>query len=286
VLKPGQAEVLTDILEDVVRAGTGTRAAVAGRSVAGKTGTNDNYADAWFVGYTPTLAVAVWVGYPDRLRPMLYEFGGEPVTGGTLPALIWKEFVASVEESEDQVSFESPPYLGAEPTWVVERGGAWKLDNGYCRGSRLLVYFSGEAPSDTADCKPNEVAVPLVVGMTADAAVARLEAQPLGAELVYKPAKPGKLPGIVVDQDPRGGGLSANDTVLVVVSKARYGLLPNFVGSSLEDVNRELERLELRATALTAPGARGTVLRQSPRPGVAVAPGFKVRLVVGEGSRS
>jgi len=286
VLKPGEAELLTDILEDVVRAGTGRRAAVPGRVVAGKTGTNDNYADAWFVGYTPELAVAVWVGYPDKLRPMLYEFGGEPVTGGTLPALIWKEFVAGVEDSDGQAFFDSAPYLGAVPTWVVERGGAWQLDNGYCSGARLLVYFSGEGPSETADCKPNEVSVPLVVGMTSEAAVARLAAQPLGAELVYKPAKPGKLPGIVVDQDPRGGGLSANDTVLVVVSKARHGMLPNFVGSSLEDVNRELERLELRAKLVTAPGPMGAVLRQSPRPGVAVAPGFKVRLVVGDGSRS
>ena len=82
----GQAELLTDILEDVVQSGTGKRAAIPGRQIAGKTGTTDNYGDAWFVGYTPELVVAVWVGYPDALKPMLTEFNGEPVAGGTLPA--------------------------------------------------------------------------------------------------------------------------------------------------------------------------------------------------------
>ena len=111
VLDEGEAELLTDILEDVVQSGTGTRAAIPGRAVAGKTGTTDNYADAWFIGYTPELVVAVWVGYPDRLRPMTTEFGGEPVTGGTLPAQIWKKFVETVEEKDDP-TFDAPPYLG------------------------------------------------------------------------------------------------------------------------------------------------------------------------------
>ena len=284
VLESGEAELLTSILQDVVRVGTGRRAAVRGRSVAGKTGTTDNYGDAWFVGYTPELAVAVWVGYPDKLRPMSTEFGGQPVTGGTLPALIWKEFVESVEEDED-AAFDPPPYLGAVPTWVAKRGGEWRVDNGYCQGSRLLVYFSGRGPEETADCKPNEVQVPLVVGMTAEAAVDRLAAQPLEAELAYVPAKPGRRPGIVINQDPRRGGLSANDTVQLWVTTARHGLLPNFVGSSLEDVNRVLERRELRATIVTAPGHSGTILRQSLKPGVAIAPGLTIRLVVGDGSR-
>ncbi|MBM2823012.1 MAG: penicillin-binding protein, family [Thermoleophilia bacterium] len=285
VLEEGQAELLTGILEDVVQAGTGTRAAIPGRSVAGKTGTTDNYGDAWFVGYTPELAVAVWVGYPDRLRPMTTEFGGAPVTGGTLPAQIWKAFVEKVEPDEDR-SFDSPPYLGGASTWVVKRGDEWKLDNGYCRGSRLLVYFAGRSPEEEADCKPNEVSVPLVVGLTAEGATARLADQPLQANVAYAPAKPGKLPGIVVSQDPRAGGLSAHDTVTIWVSKARHGLLPNFVGSSLEDVQREVERLKLRARVVTAPGHMGAVLRQTPRPGVAVAPGLRVKLVVGDGSRT
>ena len=54
------------MLQNVVDAGTGQRAALADRPVAGKTGTTENYGDAWFVGYTPQLAVAVWVGYPNE----------------------------------------------------------------------------------------------------------------------------------------------------------------------------------------------------------------------------
>ena len=59
-----EADLLTSILQRVVTQGTGKRAALADRAAAGKTGTTDNYGDAWFVGYTPQLAVAVWVGYP------------------------------------------------------------------------------------------------------------------------------------------------------------------------------------------------------------------------------
>jgi membrane peptidoglycan carboxypeptidase len=219
-------------------AGTGKRAAIP-TPIAGKTGTTDNYGDAWFVGYTPELVVAVWVGYPDALRPMLTEFNGEPVAGGTLPAEIWKAFVEKTK-ADDTRSFDSPPYLGGASTWVVRRDGSWQLDNGYCRGSRLVAYFSGKGPDTEADCKPNEVSVPLVVGMTKAGAEATLHAQPLDASIAYAPAKAGRLPGIVVSQDPRSGGLSAHDSVTIWVSKAEHGMLPNFVGSSITDAQREV----------------------------------------------
>jgi len=284
VLDEGESEVLTDILEDVVRSGTGRRASISGRSIAGKTGTTDNYADAWFVGYTPDLVVAVWVGYPDGLRPMLTEFDGDPVAGGTLPAQIWREFIARATKA-DNAAFDSPPYLGSTPAWVVKRGGEWNLDNGYCRGARSLVYFSGELPDRTADCKPNEVSVPLVVGLTEDVAVAQLSAQPLDAESAYVPARPGRRPGVVVAQDPRGGGLSAGDVVRLSVTKARYGLVPNFVGSSLEAAGAEVRWLKLDVRVTSRPGPMGEVLRQSLDPGVATAPGLVIKLVVGDGSQ-
>jgi penicillin-binding protein 1A len=81
------------LLEGVVQSGTATRAQIPGVFIAGKTGTTENYGDAWFVGWTRDITVAVWVGYPDELRPMQTEYAGEPVAGGTYPALIFKDFV-------------------------------------------------------------------------------------------------------------------------------------------------------------------------------------------------
>src|ERR1044072_291021 len=88
------AALVTSLLQGVVRAGTGKRAQLSdGRPVAGKTGTTENYGDAWVVGYTPQLVAAVWVGYPTTLKPMLTEYNGDAVAGGTFPALIWKTFM-------------------------------------------------------------------------------------------------------------------------------------------------------------------------------------------------
>src|SRR5581483_5714799 len=68
---------------------------------AGKTGTTENSGDAWFVGFTDRLTVAVWVGYPDTLKPMLTEFNGKPVTGGTFPAEIWHDFIIGANKIYD-----------------------------------------------------------------------------------------------------------------------------------------------------------------------------------------
>ena len=86
----------TKILEKNVQAGTGTRAQI-GCPAAGKTGTTDNYTDAWFVGFTPRLATAVWVGYPTAKIEMRTLFQGGPVAGGTFPAEIWGEYMKHVE---------------------------------------------------------------------------------------------------------------------------------------------------------------------------------------------
>jgi penicillin-binding protein 1A len=92
------ADEVTSILETVVRVGTGTHAQLSNTDdiVAGKTGTTENYGDAWFVGYTPRYTTAVWVGYPDRLKSMSTEYQGGPVEGGTYPADIWHDIMTQI----------------------------------------------------------------------------------------------------------------------------------------------------------------------------------------------
>lgn len=86
VLATGTVEMMNYMLLDVVRAGTGTRARLPGRDVAGKTGTSQDYKDAWFIGFTPGLVTGVWVGN-DNNKPMA------KVTGGSVPATIWHDFM-------------------------------------------------------------------------------------------------------------------------------------------------------------------------------------------------
>jgi penicillin-binding protein 1A len=88
------AQTAKGILAGVISGGTG-RAAQIGEFAAGKTGTTENYGDAWFVGFNKELTVAVWVGYPDKLKPMLTEYHGGPVAGGSFPAEIWHDFMTS-----------------------------------------------------------------------------------------------------------------------------------------------------------------------------------------------
>lgn len=94
VLPASVAQTETSMLETVLQYGTGKAAAI-GQFAAGKTGTTSNYGDAWFVGFDSKYTVAVWVGYPNKLIPMLTNFDGTPVLGGTFPALIWHDFMTS-----------------------------------------------------------------------------------------------------------------------------------------------------------------------------------------------
>jgi len=105
VLDEGVATTVGTILQGVVKNGTAQRAQLGVVPVAGKTGTTENYGDAWFVGWTPEYTVAVWVGYPNRFQPMKTEFQGDPVAGGTFPAGIWKTFMESV------LKIDPPPEL-------------------------------------------------------------------------------------------------------------------------------------------------------------------------------
>jgi penicillin-binding protein 1A len=283
VLSSTDASVLTQLLEGVVTSGTGRAAALPNQPVAGKTGTTENYGDAWFVGYTPQLVTAVWVGYPKGLRPMLTEYHGRPVAGGTFPAQIWKTFMESALSATDAqpASFPSPPYLSISSKRVTYRDGRVELDNGHCRDVSLLVYFSGRGPARTANCKINEVEVPDVTGWKLGAARARLSAQPLQAQVIYKPASPGQRVDVVLRQFPQSGTLSSFEKVTLVLAKPLHGTVPNVVGLKLAKARSRLGKLKLRVRVGFDSGKPGRVVTQFPRAGVAAAPGMRIQLRVG-----
>ena len=121
-LSPQTAALMTHILQGVVQRGTATSIKALGRPVAGKTGTTNEQRDAWFMGYTPNLAVGVWVGFDDPNRTM-----GKMGTGGRVAAPIWLDFMQPALEGLPVRDFDIPedincvnidPYSG-------KRAGEW-----------------------------------------------------------------------------------------------------------------------------------------------------------------
>ncbi len=126
----------TKILEDNVQGGTGTHAQI-GCPAAGKTGTTDHNIDAWFVGFTPRLATAVWVGYPKQHIEMNGLYFGRNVDGGTFPADIWGAYMKKAvgkycgDFRPPKTPFVSQPFFGHYATT-----GKPKADTGAATGDQ------------------------------------------------------------------------------------------------------------------------------------------------------
>jgi penicillin-binding protein 1A len=118
----GVAAIVTRILEQNIQSGTGTRAAF-GRPAAGKTGTNEEHADAWFAGYTPELATTVWMGFTGGEIPM-ENVHGISVSGGSFPAEMWRLFMEPALEGTEAASFPEPAVW---PKWKPFTRGEYAL---------------------------------------------------------------------------------------------------------------------------------------------------------------
>jgi penicillin-binding protein 1A len=112
------AATVTRVLEQNMLYGTGTGAHVYNHTDAGKTGTTDNYADAWFSGYTPRLEASVWIGYPSAEIPML-DVHGIAVSGPTFPAQIWHSYMETAVGTRPDVPF---PPAQTDPVWTSWHG--------------------------------------------------------------------------------------------------------------------------------------------------------------------
>jgi penicillin-binding protein 1A len=111
-LGQNDADLVTYALQGVITHGTGVAANI-GRPAAGKTGTTDNYVDAWFCGYTPQLTACVWMGYPkNELTSMVNVEGVYHVFGGTIPAMIWHDFMTAAMAGQPVKEFATPDFTG------------------------------------------------------------------------------------------------------------------------------------------------------------------------------
>jgi membrane peptidoglycan carboxypeptidase len=159
VLDAGVADTVNDVLQGVISRGT-ARGRGIGRPAAGKTGTTQNHVDAWFVGYTPTLATAVWMGFgpvEGGAVPQMTSVRGRRVTGGSFPATIWQSFMRGALAGTREEAFEKPA-AAPEPSPVpasptpdpgLEPSPTESPPPGYSP-----LPLCGGVPGLTDDCKP------------------------------------------------------------------------------------------------------------------------------------
>ena len=253
VLEQATVDLETDVLRKVVERGSGVEARI-GRPVAGKTGTGQEYRDAWFVGYTPQLSTAVWVGFAEGQRSMVPPATRTVVLGGSWPAHIWQLYSAAALADVPVEDFAPPPppppAAAGEPVL------------------RLLTTVRG---------LPVEQAEQALAG---DGFLARREPVPSDE---YPP-------GYVVGTDPDGGLLApaASEVTVHVSAGPATATVPDTLGLDVPEAKRRLEaagltmKVVVQADPVKAAAVlrRGVVWKQGPQSGTRTNPGAMVTVYV------
>ena len=269
VLESANVDQLTWVLSQVIERGTG-RDADFGRPAAGKTGTAQNYADATFAGYTPDLAAAVWVGFPEgqiSMVPCSRKTCTEDdpgtdiqVAGGTYPARIWREIMTAAHTGMPATEFESPP---------------------------------ASAPPTTVQVLPDSVDVPDLFGQTIDQANVTVT----DTSLILSPVDVETdtfEPGTIINQAPPPGTPVPGGTVVIIeVAKVptRY-TVPDVVGQAATPARRALRGegfivdqrfVDANGSPLDTQRTSGTVISQDPPAGTEALAGTTISIVIRQG---
>jgi penicillin-binding protein 1A len=305
VLEPSVAYITTSALEQVVLRGTGTNAAI-GRAMAGKTGTAQEWRDAWFVGYTPDRVTSVWMGYPQGEIEMKSSCTGSTsaciptqtitsggVTGGSFPALIWANFMTAALSDVQASSFDRPD-IGLVTVTIDTRNG--------CLASRFTPdenrvsqeFAEGTQPKETCrepgDRSQGGVTVPDVFGFPADEGAEVLERAGFSVSRTTEPSS-SYPPGRIIGQSPDGGEKAPRgSTVTIVVSAPGQdeSSVPDVLGQSRSSAESELRAAGFSVRIITekesAPGQakknRGRVWKQDPAGGSSAEDGSTVTIWV------
>lgn len=140
-ISPAVCYVLTSMAKSVIEEGTAMRAKALGRPVAGKTGTTNNYVDAWFLGYTPNLVTGVWVGF-DQPKPL-----GTLETGARAALPIWLDYTMYAESFYPPVDFIAPEGV----TFIPVDAKTGLLASPYSKATKQEVFISSTEPKEAFD---------------------------------------------------------------------------------------------------------------------------------------
>ena len=266
VLETRTADQLSFILGEVINRGTG-RDADFGRPAAGKTGTAQNFADATFAGYTPDLAAAVWVGFPQGQISMVpctqktctAEDPGTSiqVAGGTYPARIWREVMSAAHANIPVAEFAEPPV---------------------------------SAPPTTVEIVPDSVEVPDLFSLTPEEATELLD----GTSLRLTPVEVEDetfAPGTIINQSPPPlTPVPGGSNVIVEVAVLPNILsVPDIIGLDVDTARRTVNQegftstrvfLDSEGNFVNRAGRDAVVLRQDPAPGTEAEVGTTVNIVL------
>jgi penicillin-binding protein 1A len=254
----GVADTVSSVLTQVIARGTGT-AAQLDRPAAGKTGTGEDYKNAWFCGYTPRLAAAVWVGFPESEVSMHPPTTSITVFGGTWPAQIWQKFMTEALAGTPADEFTAPP---VPPTTTTVPG----------------------APTTAPDGPP--IVVPDVRGQAYADAAAELTARGFTVGR-FDIASADVAPGAVSGQSPVGGTAAPpGSTVTLEVASSQGGAaVPDVVGREAGDARGILRDAGFAVQVVEQPNPEGDtspgiVWRTSPRAGTTAPRGSTVTIFV------
>ncbi|TMK19504.1 MAG: PASTA domain-containing protein [Actinobacteria bacterium] len=221
VVGPDVAAAADGILQDTVLYGTGTAANI-GRPQIGKTGTDDNHDNAWFIGSVPQLTAAIWVGFHQGQIPMEPPRTRITVFGGTFPAQIWRVLMLRATAGMPAESFPTPEvrYLSVA---VDVTQHPYCLPNEYTLpiDVEVLHFIAGTEPDQicTTPTSHQKVIVPSVVGFAQAEGLATL--QQSGFYVQVRTEASTQPPGTIIYQVPAGGVPDFQTaTITVTVAKA------------------------------------------------------------------
>ncbi len=293
VVSPDVVRQADDVLQQVVLQGTG-EAANIGRPQIGKTGTAQNYSDAWFVGAIPQLVAAVWIGFPQgQISMCCGRTRIDPVYGGTWPAQIWHAFMVNATAHMPQKPFPTSDLQYVTLRIDITQGC---LANQFTppQNIRMDTYVVGTEPKLKVCKEPSSyqlLSVPSVVGLRREQAVSSLKSAGFTVRVRFDRSS-SERPGVVVGQDPSGGE-QAEQTSTVTITVAggsgeRIGV-PDVVGMHEDRATTTLGHAGFQVAVVRqrqcdptdeCDARAGAVWSQSPAAGEDADPGSIVTIVV------